>query len=103
MQLSLIRRGGFAGLRPPAFVVDLTALPPAAAQEFQRLVGAARSDLPQVAVSRSAQPDRFTYVLRIAEPGHTTEHEFDELAATPPIMALVAAIQATARNKGGVS
>lgn len=100
MQLSLARRGGFAGLRPPAFVVDLAGLPPTGAQSFERLVAAARADLPLLTGTGPTQPDRFTYVLTIGgEPtGAGERYEFDELSASPALMALVAAIQAAARK-----
>jgi hypothetical protein len=104
MQLSLIRRGGFAGLRPPAFVVDLGSVPASAAQEFERLVAAARNDLPHLASQQTNQPDRFTYVLTIGGEGVCDEqYTFDELAATPAVMALVSAVQTTARSKGGLA
>ncbi len=101
MHISLTRRGGFAGLRPPPLVVDVASLPSGVASEIKRLVATAlTANRPSPAPATApAQPDRFSYTLTItSDDGSEVTHAFDETTATPPLTALVETLQKVGRK-----
>lgn len=99
MQLTLTRRGGFAGIRPPATVVETDDLAPAVAKEIERLLSDA--DLPSIrpVATDTPQPDRFSYTLSIARHAAKADvYSIEEAAATPQVHALIRAIHAAAKK-----
>lgn len=92
IRVQLTVEGGFAGLAPRRFTVDVTQLPePTAAELRAELVRACRSGL--LDSSLSGTPDVFVYHLRVTGDVTAGPLTFDDVTASPELRALVAHVQ----------
>ena len=93
MQVSLKVSGGFAGLRPPATVVDAGALGPAERNELAALVARACADGggPRAA---SRVPDAMSFVVVVDDGGKQTVLHGSERAMGASLAALVGWLRA---------
>ena len=98
MRLTLIRRGGFAGILPPPTTLDTSALPSGAAERIEQLVASADFfSLPPSLAAPARQPDRFQFTLCIAgDDGRKHTVTCDEEAAPEPFLELIRALQKAA-------
>ncbi len=94
MRVTLVRSGGFAGLRRTT-AIDGAALGPADADALRALVDGARFfALP--AAMPAPQPDRFQYRLTVEEGGRSHTVVVDEAALGAELGALVRWLEARA-------
>ena len=97
MRITLVRHGGFAGVRTPPLVVDTTTLPPLLSSNIERLIKAAPPP-GEIAQEVPPSPDRFSFTLTIAHAnGQEVHYQFDETTTSSHLMALVNAVQVMGR------
>ena len=105
MRISFERSGGFAGITMKT-AVDEKDLAPGEAQQFRQLVEEADFfNSPGKITSRSPQPDRFQYELRLEEKGRQHTVTMSEEAMPAKLKPLVNWLMGKARqaSKGKVS
>jgi emfourin len=92
MRISLVRSGGFAGLRLEA-TVDTSALDPEIAQRFHKLVEAADLfSLSEPTINVKSEPDRFRYTLTIDDKGREHSITFEERRVPEAVQPLFEAV-----------
>ena len=89
MRISFERSGGFAGITMKT-AVDEEDLAPGEAQKLRQLVEETDFfNLPGKIISRSPQPDRFQYELKLEEKGRQNTVTVSEEAMPPKLKPLV--------------
>jgi emfourin len=92
MKISLVRSGGFAGMRQQVHV-DTSALDPNSAQQFRKLVDAA--DLPLLSeptIRVKSEPDRFCYTLTVDDGVQQHSITFEEHRIPDSVRPLIEAV-----------
>ena len=98
MRISIERSGGFAGITMKT-AVDEKDLAPDEAQKLRQLVEETDFfDLPEKVVSRSPQPDRFQYELKLEEKGRQNTVTVSEEAMPEKLKPLVNWLMEKARQ-----
>ena len=98
MRISFERSGGFAGITMKT-AVDEKDLAPDEAQKLRQLVEETDFfNLPEKVVSRSPQPDRFQYELRLEEKGRQNTVTVSEEAMPAKLKPLVKWLMEKARQ-----
>ncbi len=98
MRISFERSGGFAGIMTKT-TVDEKDLPPEEARKLNQLVEEAEFfNLPGKIISRSPQPDRFQYELRLEETGRQYKVTVSEEAMPEKLKPLVNWLMEKARQ-----
>ena len=100
MRITLMRSGGFAGIRPPPLTLDTAALPSAVAGPIEDMVASAGFfTLPPRLETTTRQPDRLQFTVTISnDDGAQHTVTCDEEAAPKPFIELVRAVQKAARK-----
>jgi hypothetical protein len=98
LRISVERTGGFAGVTI-ATSVDAANLPPVEARKLRQMVDEADFfNLPGNITSRSPQPDRFQYELKVKEPGRQHTVLVSEEVMPPKLKPLVKWLMEAARK-----
>jgi hypothetical protein len=101
MRITLIRSGGFAGLRRPPVVVDTTELTSDDVRQLEACFAAASFYKLKPVSGSSAQPDRFHYSISVddhASARHSVD--FSEADAPPALLDLVKLIARIHKHSG---
>ena len=100
MRISFERSGGFAGITMKT-AVDEEDLAPGEAQKLRQWVEETDFfNLPGKIISRSPQPDRFQYELRLEEKGRQHTVTMSEEAMPPKLKPLIQWLMEKARQTG---
>jgi hypothetical protein len=98
LRLSVERTGGFAGVTITT-TVDAAGLPPDEARRLRQMVDEADFfNLPRKITTRSPQPDRFQYELRVEANGRQHTVTVSEEAMPPKLKPLVKWLMEAARK-----